>query len=358
MPNVFVIAEAGVNHNGDLDKAYELIDVAAEAGADAVKFQTFSADRLASRKAPMANYQQSSTAQGESQYAMLKALELDLADHAKLQRYADKQRIRFLSTAFDEASLRYLDHVLDLPILKISSGDLTNGPLLLAFAKTGKRIILSTGMSTLGEVEDALTVIAYGLSGSSRSPSLSVFKEIYQSEKAQQCLKDKVTLLHCTSQYPAPYEEANLRAMNTLSHAFQLPVGYSDHTLGSSVSIAAVAMGACVIEKHLTLDKLMPGPDHASSLNPGEFRDMVFSIRNIEKALGGGIKKPSKSELAMQTVARRALRASHDLPAGHVLTSHDMVCLRPEGELSPMRYWDVVKKQTSVSIAAGDPIEC
>lgn len=313
MKRVFVIAEAGVNHNGSRELAFTLIDAAKEAGADAVKFQTFHADELASSRAEMAAYQVANTGLRESQVAMLRRLQLSADDFFALRRYADEKNILFLSTPFDLPSVDVLE-ALDVPMYKIGSGDLTNLPLIRYVAEKGKPILLSTGMATLGEVEDALQAVDG---------------------------KVPVTLLHCTTNYPTEPHEVNLRAMVTLHQAFGVPVGYSDHTRGWEVAVAAVALGATVIEKHLTLSKDLPGPDHRASLEPHEFRQMVNAIRTVERALGDGRKRPTPAEEAIKRQVRKSLVARRDLPAGHVITEDDVTIKRPEEGILP-KDWDRV----------------
>ena len=287
--SVFIIAEAGVNHNGDLETACQLVDAAVAAGADAVKFQTFKAENLVTRHAGKAAYQKVTTGADENQLAMLKRLELKYELHFQLLAYCQSKGIQFLSTAFDFESLDFLVRELGIETLKIPSGEITNGPFLLAHAQTGKQIILSTGMATLGEVETALGVLAFGYLGALQPPSLTAFQQAYGSEQGQAVLREKVTLLHCTSEYPTPMENINLRAMDVLQQAFGLSVGYSDHSVGLVVPVAAAARGATVIEKHFTLDRTQQGPDHKVSLEPDELKAMVSGIRDVEKALGQGI---------------------------------------------------------------------
>jgi len=289
---VFIIAEAGVNHNGSLDLAYQLIDVAKDAGADAVKFQTFKAENVVSKLADKAEYQKKTTGSDKSQLEMIKKLEISFEDFIKLKKYCDKKGIMFLSTPFDHQSIDFLHDLID--IYKIPSGEIINYPYLKHIASKNKPIIMSTGMANLGEVEEAINTI----------------KKINS--------KAKISLLHCTTNYPTPYEEVNLKAMQTLAAAFKLPVGYSDHTLGIEVPIAAVAMGAKIIEKHFTLDKNLSGPDHKASLEPGELKEMVKAIRNIEKSLGDGIKKPNKSEIEIMKVARKSIVASKNIKKGEI----------------------------------------
>ena len=324
---VFVIAEAGVNHNGNLNMARELIDVAAGAGADAVKFQTFQADQIAMPDAPKAEYQLQTTGADESQLEMLRRLELSADAHKELQSYANERGIIFLSTPFDEAAVDLLDE-LDVPAFKISSGDLTNSPLLEYVALKGKPVILSTGMSELSELIEAVSVLN---SAGCENP----------------------ILLHCVSNYPAEPAEVNLRAMQTIRAAFDVPVGFSDHTQGIDISLAAVAMGACVIEKHFTLDRTLPGPDHRASLEPEELRNLVQSIRRIESALGSGRKVPTASELETAKVARRSLVAAHDIPEGATLRRDMVVMRRPGTGLSPALLNSLLGRKTVREIALG-----
>ena len=352
----FVIAEAGVNHNGDERLAYQLIDAAIAANADAVKFQTFKANRLVTETAPKANYQKITTGTQESQFEMLKRLELSFETYKKLQHYCIQHKILFLSTAFDLESLEFLNSELNLSQFKISSGDITNGPLLMQYAMTGKPLILSTGMSTLGEIEQALSVIAYGLIDGS-APSISAFKAAFLSKEGQEALQGKVSLLHCTSQYPAPYEEVNLRAMDTMRHAFNLPVGYSDHTEGIAVPIAAVARGADLIEKHFTLDRSLPGPDHKASLEPAQLQAMIQSIRQIEMAIGQGNKMPTQSELDTLVVARKSLVVGEKMRAGEKFNEQNLAVMRPGTGISPMYYWECIGQQVMRDFSQGELIE-
>ena len=324
----FIVAEAGVNHNGDVELAKKLIDVAKDAGADAVKFQTFKAENVVVEDAQKAEYQKETTGEG-TQYEMIKSLELSEEDFEGLADYAKKKDILFLSSPFDKESVGLL-YELDIPAFKVGSGEITNFPLLRYIAKKGKPIILSTGMSSLGEVEEALNVI--------------------RSEGAED-----VVLLHCVSNYPAMIEDVNLRALETLKQAFKIPVGFSDHTLGTTASIAAVALGACVIEKHFTLDRDLPGPDHKASLEPDELKEMVKAIRDVEKALGDGIKRPTKEEEEIKKVARRSIVAKKDIPEGTILTE-DMLDAKRPGTGIPPKYWDsVVGERAKVGIE-GDRI--
>lgn len=337
---VYIIAEAGVNHNGSLEMAKELIEAAARAGADAVKFQTFKADSLVSKQAEKAEYQQKSTDVQESQYQMLKKLELTEEMHGILIQHCQACDIEFLSTPFDESSLTMLAETYDIPYIKIPSGEITNAPFLMKIAQTGKKVILSTGMSTLGEVETALKVLAFGYLHHNESPSLSVFEQAYVSKEGQRVLKEKVKLLHCTTEYPAPFHEVNLKVMDTLQRAFGLSVGYSDHTQGIAVPIAAVARGASIIEKHFTLDRELPGPDHKASLEPDELKNMVVAIRQIEMSLGDVLKLPTASEIKNKKVARKSLVAMKEIAVGEAFTKENLGIKRPGDGISPLLYWD------------------
>lgn len=305
----FIIAEAGVNHNGDLALAFKLIDAALQAGANAVKFQTFTTETLVTTDAPKAAYQFKNTASQETQYQMLKKLELSHDDHFKLKSYCDKKRILFLSTPFDEKNTDFLVK-LGVQALKVSSGDLTNLPLLTHMANKNIPMIISTGMANMDEVKLAVHTI-------------------------KQTGNEKLILLHCVSNYPADPVEMNLRALQTMQKTFDLPIGLSDHTLGIEISLAAIALGACLIEKHLTLDHHLPGPDHQASLEPKMFASMVEGIRNIEKALGHGRKEPTPNELITATAARRSLVASCDIPEGTKITEKMIAIKRPGNGLSP-----------------------
>jgi len=339
MNHTYVIAEAGVNHNGSLTLAKQLVDAAVSAGADAVKFQTFRSENLVTAGALKAKYQQQTTGNDSSQLAMLQALELSEAAHHELQAYCQQHAIEFLSTPFDLLSLEFLVSQLDIPRLKIASGEINNAPLLFAMAKTGKPIILSTGMSTLGDIEIALSILAFGYLFPTALPSLTQCQQAYSTPEGQQILRERVTLLHCTTEYPAPFDAINLRVLESLSHSFSLAVGYSDHTVGISVPIAAVAKGACLIEKHLTIDKNLAGPDHAASLEPEEFKQMVVGIRQVEQALGNHIKIPSSCEWKNREVARKSLVAAQQIRKGEIFTPENLTVKRPASGISPVHYW-------------------
>ncbi|MDD4975393.1 MAG: N-acetylneuraminate synthase [Bacteriovorax sp.] len=314
--SVFIIAEAGVNHNGSLDLAKKLVDVAADAGADAVKFQTFKAEMVVSKFAAKADYQKSKTGDHESQFEMIKKLELSEEAHLELVNYCEKKKIMFLSTPFDIPSVDFLEG-LGMKIFKIPSGEITNLPYLRKIGRLGHKIILSTGMSILGEIETALNIL--------------------RAEGA----KD-ITVLHCNTEYPTPMEDVNLKAMLTIGKAFNIPVGYSDHTKGIEVSLATVALGGVIVEKHFTLDRKMKGPDHEASVEPDELKEMVRMIRNIEKAIAGdGIKKLSASESKNKDVARRSIVALQEIKAGEVLSVKNITVKRPGTGISPME-WDRV----------------
>jgi len=308
MAKTYIIAEAGVNHNGSLELAKKLVDVAIDAGVDAVKFQTFKAENMVTQYADKAKYQAASTGEG-NQFQMLKKLELSFEEYNTLNEYCKKQGITFLSTPFDSESVDLLKK-LNIPLYKISSGDLTNLPLLDYIARLKKPMIISTGMGTLGEVEKAINTI-------------------------QNAGNTEITLLHCTSNYPTMYEDVNLKAMNTLKDAFKLPVGYSDHTLGIEVAIAAVAMGAKVIEKHFTTDNTLEGPDHKASLEPAALKQMVLSIRNIEEAFGDGVKKCRENEKNTRDVARKSIVASQVIKKGELITIEEVTFKRPGLGISP-----------------------
>ena len=314
MDKVLIIAEAGVNHNGSLDMAKQLIDVAASCGVDIVKFQTARLDSLVSKCAAMADYQKNNIGQEKTQKEMLAELLLPFENFIILADYCKEKGVEFLSTPFDIDSINFLKDMVN--VWKVPSGEITNYPYLREIGKTGKKVILSTGMSTMEEVEAAVKVLK------------------------QFGTKD-IILLHCTTEYPAPYDQINLRAMNTMAEHFGLQVGYSDHTEGVEVSLAAVAMGAKVIEKHFTLDKTLPGPDHKASMSPDELRSLVVGIRKIEKALGDGEKRPTESEIKNKEVARKSIVAARDIAKGELLTEENLTTKRPGSGINPMR-WDEV----------------
>ena len=355
--SVLIIAEAGVNHNGSEKLAFELVDAAYKAGADIVKFQTFKAKNLVTATAEQCEYQINNTGKKESQLAMLSRLELSYDFHFELVEYCTKLGIEFLSTAFDSESLKFLVDDLKLKRLKIPSGDLTNAPLVLAHAQTGCDLIVSTGMATLAEIETALGVIAFGyIADKNEKPSIQAFENAYYSELGQKLLKEKVTILHCTTEYPAPMQDINLKAMDTIANAFKLPVGYSDHSAGINIPIAAVAREATVIEKHFTLDHNMEGPDHKASLEPEQLQAMIEGIRNIELALGDGLKGPRPSEIKNKPIARKSLIADQVIIKGTVFSEGNMTTKRPGSGQNPIHYWSLLGKEAKNDYQIGDLI--
>ena len=351
-----IIAEAGVNHNGSLKMALELVDVAAEAGADYVKFQTFNADKLASSRAIKAAYQMRATSVSENQLDMLKKLELSIDDHKAIIRRCRDHGIHFLSTPFDLDSLALLTDQLMLPEIKLGSGELTNGPLLLAAGRSEAKIILSTGMGSLAEVEEALGVLAFAMCKTGQPKQRADFAETLLDPAVWPVLSERVTLLHCTTEYPAAVEDTNLNAMDTMRRAFGVAVGYSDHTKGDAISLAAVALGATVIEKHITLDRNLPGPDHDASLEPSELASLIVSIRAVEKALGTGIKQPSNAEVQNRVAVRKSLIATQDISEGQSITSEVISIKRPGNGVSPMMHWDMLGVKAKRSIGRGEPL--
>jgi N,N'-diacetyllegionaminate synthase len=333
MTKVFIIAEAGVNHNGSIELAKKLIDVASDAGADAVKFQTFKAENLVSKSAQKADYQKKNTDFDESQYQMLKKLELDEMAHKILIEQCKKNHIKFLSSPFDHESIDMLN-TFGMTIFKIPSGEITNLPYLRHVGSLRKEIILSTGMSDLSDVENALNVLIK--SGAN---------------------KNEITLLHATSEYPCPIDEVNLLAIDTLKAKFKIKVGYSDHTEGVDISIAAVARGACIIEKHFTLDREMVGPDHKASLEPNDLKLMVQSIRHVEQALGDGIKRPTKTDARNMLVARKSVVASRDIKAGEFFSLDNISVKRPGVGISPMKWDDILDTVAKRDFLADELIE-
>jgi N-acetylneuraminate synthase len=355
--SVYIIAEAGVNHNGSLERALKMIDVAAEAGADAVKFQTFKSESVISRYAAKAQYQVRNTGVEESQLEMVKKLELSFDAHRDLVRHCKSRGIEFLSTPFDVDSLNFLAHDLGIRSLKIASGEITNYQLLVQAGRTGLPAILSTGMSTLGEVEAALGVLAFAYLDSESQPTRERFLQSFASSDGQAVLGEKVTLLHCTTEYPAPFDSVNLRAMDTLALAFGLDVGLSDHTVGISVATAAAARFAKVIEKHFTLDRLLPGPDHKASLEPDELKALVASVRQVEAALGSPMKIPCGAEYANIAIARKSLVANQKIHAGEPFTSANLGLKRPGTGISASEYWNFLGRNASRDYELDEMIE-
>lgn len=357
-PQTLIIAEAGVNHNGSLELAKKLVDVAAESGADIVKFQTFKAANLASGNAKQAEYQTKNTGNEESQLSMLSRLELSYEAHHELLAHCENKNIEFLSTAFDFESLEFIVDELKVKRLKIPSGEITNAPLVLAHARTGLPIIVSTGMASLSDIEKILGVIAFGyVSEQCEEPSEEAFEKAYFSEKGKKALKDKVCVLHCTTEYPAPLEDINLSAMKTLKDAFKLPVGYSDHSEGIVVPIASVALGAGIVEKHFTLDKNMEGPDHKASLEPDELMQMCDAIRQVEKISGDGIKGPFCTEYKNRAIARKSITASKNIKKGEVFSTDNICIKRPGNGLNPYKYWEILGKEATKDIIGDELIK-
>lgn len=330
--NTLIIAEAGVNHNGSLETALQLVDAAVEAGADIVKFQTFQADRLVTKGAAKADYQKVTTGADESQFEMIRRLELTDAMHQALVAHCRQRGIEFFSTAFDIESLDYLME-LGISRIKIPSGEITNLPYLRRVSRCGKPVILSTGMATYGEIEAAIDTLEWG---GVRRADLSV--------------------LHCSTEYPVPKDEVNLRAMRSIGDAFGVQVGFSDHTEGIEIPIAAVALGATVIEKHFTLDRNMPGPDHRASVEPGELAMLVRSIRNVELAMGDGIKRPSASEIRNRTIARKSLVAAKVIAQGELFDENNLAVKRPGNGISPMRLDELIGRPAPRSFEADELI--
>lgn len=332
MGRTFIIAEAGDNHNGSLELAYQLVDKAVEAGADCVKFQTFVTEEVISKRAEKAEYQKESTGSEESQYEMVKKLELSFDNFRELQKYAKEKKIEFLSTPFDIPSVDFLESI-EVPYFKIPSGEITNLPYLIRIAETGKKIILSTGMAEMDEIAEAIRVLKENGAG-------------------------EISLLHCNTEYPTPMEDVNLKAMLTLKDRFGVRVGYSDHTKGIEVPIAATALGAEIIEKHFTLDHNMEGPDHKASLEPDELKVMVEKIRNIEKALGSGIKTASNSEKKNIDIARKSIVARKKIAKGELLTEDNLAVKRPGNGISPMKWFEILGTTAIRDFEEDEMIEC
>lgn len=330
---VFIIAEAGCNHNGDINLANKLVDVAVEAGVDAIKFQTFTTEEIVTRHAAKADYQKKTKGgKNESQFEMLKRLELNHEQFREIKTYCKQKRIIFLSTPFDIKSVDFLER-LGVPAFKIASGEINNFPLLSHIASKLKPIILSTGMSTLEEIEKAIEVIN------------------------RTSWNSKVVLLHCTSDYPAKVKDVNLRAMHTMHKTFGLPVGLSDHTQGIEISLAAVAMGASVIEKHFTVDKNLPGPDHKASLKPEELKNLVQAVRNIESALGDGIKRPSRSEMNTKIIARKSIVAARDIKKGELFSEQNLSVKRPGNGISPIKWNELIGRKATRNFKIDELVE-
>lgn len=341
----FIIAEAGVNHNGSLDLAFKLVDAAASAGANAIKFQTYKTEKIVTKTAKQAKYQEKNLGEASSQFSMLKKLELSYDEFKQLKYYCDEKNITFLSTPFDLDSVDFLIKDIGLELMKIPSGEITNAPYIYKIARQGVKVILSTGMATIQEIHYALAFLAYGYSGQ-EEVSFEKVKAFYLKEEAKQLLQGRVNILHCTTEYPTPLKDINLNAMHNIEEEFQLPVGLSDHSEGIIVPIAAVSKGAIIIEKHFTLDKSLPGPDHKASLEPQELKDMIQSIRLVEEAFGEREKKPTSIELKNREAARKSLVAATVIQKGEVFTSENLTMKRPGTGISPYLYWDYIGKES------------
>lgn len=355
---VKIIAEAGVNHNGSLQSALQLVEIAAEAGVDAVKFQTFNASSLVTYNAPKADYQKETTGDGSTQLEMLSNLQLSRADHQKIIARCEKLGIQFLSSAFDISSFHLLYNDLLLREIKFGSGEITNAPLLFEAAKSDCNIILSTGMSDLGDIEAALGILAFGMLTSDSFPKgIKDFRHILTNSNAWKILKKRVSLLHCTSEYPAPFKDCNLQVISVLESSFGLEVGYSDHTKGIGICLAAVARGASIIEKHFTIDRTLVGPDHSSSIEGDELKNLVVGIRQIELSLGNGIKQPQPSDLKNKTKVRKSLVAEKSIKKGEKFSENNLTVKRPGTGISPIYYWDFIGKVAHKDYSQDEPIE-
>ncbi|HJN37484.1 MAG TPA: N-acetylneuraminate synthase [Gammaproteobacteria bacterium] len=353
---VAIIAECGINHNGSLKRAKEMVDIAIDSGADFVKFQIFNTEALVRKEAPLAAYQKKSVNNSDSQFELLKRYELTEQDFKELYDYCVKKKISFLATPFDIGSLQFLNS-LGVEYIKVSSGDLTNGPLLLEMARLNKNIILSTGMANLDDIFNALAILQYGYDNrDSKNPQL--FDDIawLSEQKNFSKLRDNVTILHCTSSYPAEPKSLNLRAIQTLQDKTNLTIGYSDHSVGIHIPVAAVSLGARIIEKHFTLSKNLPGPDHQASIEPSELKQMVSNIKDIELALGSGEKKIDASEIETSRIVRKGLYAKRKILKGELLQEGSIDILRPEAKSSPMLLWDKLGAVAEKDYEIGDPL--
>lgn len=349
----YLIAEAGVNHNGQPELAHRLIDAAADAGANAVKFQTFVPESLVAAGTAKAAYQERNQASGDDQLHMLQQLALPFSVYAELQQHCNQRGIDFLSSPFDAQSADLLTDELQLSTIKLGSGELTNGPLLWQLARRNIQLILSTGMANLDEIQASLGLLCHARQGDWEQPQTDDFAACFDPA----LLRDRVTLLHCTTAYPCPSDQVNLRAMDTLADHFGLPVGYSDHTQGIAVSLAAAARGACLIEKHFTMDRQLPGPDHAASLQPNELAELAAGLKVVTNALGNGDKTPHPDERVTAKVARKSLVAARAIKQGEPFTTENLICKRPGTGISPMRYWEKLGKTSSCDYAADGVID-
>ncbi len=351
-----IIAEAGVNHNGELNLAFELIDVASACGADYVKFQTYSANEVASSHVNKASYQIKNKSENESQLEMLRRLQISRDDHLRLMEYCDLKNVKFLTTTCDISSLEFVTGELGCNLIKLGSAELTNGPLLLATGISDVDIILSTGMATLREIEEALSLIAFGSIYKREPKYKKEYLDCLRYEQSWTSIRKKVTLMHCTTEYPAKYSDTNLRVIDTLKKSYGLPVGYSDHTVGSTMAIGAIVMGATLLEKHITVCKSLAGPDHSSSMEPNEFAQFVNDIKNIESGLGSGIRIPSRDEVKNIPNVRKCLVAKRDLSAGIVLGHEHMSSKRHSDGITPMDYWDILGRSLKQDVGKDEAI--
>lgn len=355
--DVYIIAEAGVNHNGSIETAKKLIDVAKDCGASAIKFQTYKTEKIVVRDAQKADYQiRNTNTADESQFQMLKKLELSYDDFTELHNYCKTKSIDFMSSPFDLESLDFLTDKLRLNNIKIGSGEITNGPLLLSLARKKVNIIFSTGMSYLNEIEEAIKLIAFGFKYETGYPTQEKTAEAFGDSRVLEQLKERISVLHCTSEYPAPYDEINLKVMEQLSQLYGVQIGYSDHTKGIHIPIAAVALGAKIIEKHITLDKSMEGPDHLASIDPKELKEMVSGIRQVEQALGQNTKTVTMAEKSNRLIARKSIVACKPISKGAVFTEDLLTSMRPGDGRSPMEIWNLIGSVAECDYKEGEKI--
>lgn len=355
--HTYIIAEAGVNHNGSLGLAFTLVDIAVNAGADAVKFQTFKAENLVTKKAKQAAYQVENIGKVSSQFSMLKKLELSFEEFVQLKAYCDEKKIEFLSTPFDRESVDFLIDQIGIKTVKIPSGELTNTPFIHYIATKRKPIILSTGMASMEDIHEALSFITYGLAYPNEKVVIDAVRKFYQTPEAKKWLMDYVTVLHCTTEYPTPFTDINLRAMDYLKKELQVNIGLSDHSEGIYVPVAAIARGAEIIEKHFTISRFLPGPDHRASLEPNELKEMVKAIRNIEQSLGDEEKNPTINEQRNQIAARKSLVAAKPIQAEQVFTEQNLVVKRPGNGMAPSKFWSIIGKKASKSYEEDELID-
>lgn len=355
--HTYIIAEAGVNHNGSHEMACQLVDIAKEAGADAVKFQTYNTDLLVTKEAKQAEYQTHNLGVTTSQYEMLKKLELSYEEFQKLSTYCDVQNIEFLSTPFDSGSVDFLVDNIHIKTIKIPSGELTNSPFIHYIATKRLPIILSTGMATMEEIHDALSFIAFGLAFPKKSIEIKQVQTFYRTKEAKQLLNEFVTVLHCTTSYPTKPVDVNLLSMDYLLDELHTKIGFSDHSEGILIPIAAVAKGASLIEKHFTIDKTLPGPDHKASLNPTELKEMITGIRLIEEALGSYKKEPTNEEFKNRIPARKSIVANKAIKSGEVYTTGNIITKRPGTGMAPILYWSILGEKALKDYKEGDMIE-